>query len=98
MEAIYSFEIFVFSYKTARYHNTVDHNMLYKGTSDRHKQRSEVAYLKNVTSVFFDLNSRLLVLATLPAYLFLDSSVHHLITLSLFHTSCRRIISATNDQ
>jgi len=46
MEAIYSFEIFVFSYQTARFHNTVDHNMLYKGTSDRQKQRSEVVYLK----------------------------------------------------
>jgi len=77
MEAIFSFEIFIFSYQTARYHNAVDHNMLYKGTSDRQKQqRSEVVYLENVTSFFFDLSSRLLVFATFPASLFLDACVH----------------------
>ena len=99
MEAVFSFEIFVFSYQTARYHNTADHNMLYNGTSDRQKQqRSEVVYLKNMTSFFFDLSSRLLVFATFPAYLFLDACVHYLITLSLFHTSYRRMTSPTNEQ
>jgi hypothetical protein len=99
IEAIDSFEIFVFSCQTARYRNSVDHNILYKGTSGQQKQqRSEVIYLKNVTSVFFDLSSGLLVLATLPSYLFLDSCVHYLITLSLFHTSNRPITRPTNEQ
>jgi hypothetical protein len=99
MEAIFSFEIFVFSYQTARYHDTIDHNMLYKGTSDRQKQqRLEVVYLKNVTSVFFDLSSRLLVLATIPPYLFLDACMHYLIPMSLFYTSYRRITSPTNER
>jgi hypothetical protein len=54
MEAVFSFELFVFSYQTARYHNTVDHNILYKGTPDRRKQqRSEVVYLKNDFTLFW---------------------------------------------
>jgi len=52
--------------------------MLHKGTFDRQKQqRSEVVYLKNVNSVFFDLSSGLFFLATLPASLFLDYCMHY---------------------
>ena len=73
--------------------------MLHKGTFDRQKQqRSEVVYLKNVNSVFFDLSSGLLFHATLPASLFLDSCVHYWTTLSLYHTSNRRITSPTYKQ
>jgi hypothetical protein len=54
MEAVFSFEIFVFSYRTARYHNTVDYNMLYTRTYDRLKQqRSEVVYLKKSDFILF---------------------------------------------